>query len=211
MVPRPRHPKSDPVRLEQFRKDFPSLVNRAVRSIRTHLPIRVLFEDEATFGRISEMYSSWVPPKVRPLVAKQQVREYVNAMFASSPFDGKSISSLSKTLDHHVVGRFLGRIAARFAREFCIVFLDRSGPHTDKELKVPQRVLVEFLPPKSPELNPEEHIWDHLREKHFGNRLFPSMERVTTALRHGLRLLAYQPELVRSMTAFPWIVDRAFW
>jgi transposase len=210
LVPRPRHPKSDPVRMAQYRHEFPNLLQRLVRAAKTHLPIRVLFEDEATFGRISEIYSSWVPPRVRPLVAKQQVREFIYVLGASCPFDGASISSLSQTLDHFVVGDFLKRVAARFSSNYCIVFLDRSGPHIDGELKVPARVHVERLPSKSPELNPEEHIWDHIREKHFANKLFPSMATVISELRRALRSLAIQPELVRSMTSFPWILTRTF-
>lgn len=34
------------------------------------------------------------------------------------------------------------------------------------------------LPAYSPELNPVEHIWEHLRENYFGHRVFPSLSAV---------------------------------
>jgi hypothetical protein len=143
-------------------------------------------------------------------VAKQQVREYIHVLFAGCPFDGKMVYSLSPTLEHNVIGAFLQRIAVRFPENLCVVFLDCSGPHTDGDLKIPERVRVERLPSKSPELNPAEHIWDHVREKHFGNKLFSSMDEVTGELRHAFRTLLSNASQVRSMMAFPWIVPRTF-
>ena len=210
LVPRPSHPTGDPVLQAEYKKAFPDLLRRLVRAARTTLPIRILFEDEATFGRISEVYSSWAPPHVRPLVAKQQVRQFIHVLGASCPFDGKTVSALSETLDNVVITQFLRRIAARFPNEYCIVFMDGSGPHTAKALQVPARIQVERIPPKSPELNPEEHIWDHIREKHFGNRFFASMMGVIIELNYALQALTRHPKLVQSMTAFPWILNRTF-
>ncbi|WP_259373143.1 transposase [Azohydromonas aeria] len=35
-----------------------------------------------------------------------------------------------------------------------------------------------LLPPYSPELNPVEPLWDGLREKHFHNRIFDTLQDV---------------------------------
>lgn len=210
IVPRPRHPDVDPEEIAAYKQQFSSILSQIVDASPPGLPIRVLFEDEATFGRISEIYSCWAPPHVRPKVGKQQVRQYVHALCAVGPFDGVLVYSLHPRLDHKVVGRFLRRIANRFPGDYCIVFFDRSGPHIDHELQIPPLMRVEHLPAKSPELNPVEHVWDHVREKHFGNKLFPTIDDVTGELRHAFRLLASSPDQVRSMTGFPWIVNRTF-
>ena len=47
------------------------------------------------------------------------------------------------------------------------------------------------LPAYSPELNLVEHLWDELRDKHFHNRFFDSLEAVEEQLEgtlHGLEL-----------------------
>jgi transposase len=61
------------------------------------------------------------------------------------------------------------------------------------------------LPAYSPELNPVEHIWDHLRENYISNRTFVTLGAVVNQLRVGLHNLHHQPALVRSMTSFDWI------
>ena len=69
---------------------------------------------------------------------------------------------------------------------------------------LPDNLRLLFLPPYSPEFNPVEHVWEYLRENHFGNDTFPSLETVGERLATGLRSLAGQPELVRSLTCFDW-------
>ena len=47
--------------------------------------------------------------------------------------------------------------------------MDKAGWHTADELRVPENLSLVFLPPYSPELNPIERLWLHLRD----NRLSP--------------------------------------
>ena len=41
--------------------------------------------------------------------------------------------------------------------------MDRAGWHTTGELKMPENISPIFLPPRSPELNPVENIWQYMR------------------------------------------------
>ena len=52
--------------------------------------IRIMFEDEAGFGRISEPVDCWAPSGVRPTVCCHHVREYEYAYGAVDPVDGES-------------------------------------------------------------------------------------------------------------------------
>jgi len=56
-------------------------------------------------------------------------------------------------------------------------------------------------------LNPQEHVWDEVREKEFPNRVFSDLASVTGQLERGLRQLAADHECLRSITAWPWIVS----
>ncbi len=100
---------------------------------------------------------------------------------------------------------FLAHTAAQFPNDYCVMLLDGAGWHTALDLQVPPSMQLLPLPPYSPELNPVEHIWDHLRENHFGNRVFRSLDEVVEQLCLGLRQLHRQPKLVQSMTSFDWI------
>jgi DDE superfamily endonuclease len=46
----------------------------------------------------------------------------------------------------------------------------------------PANITLEFLPPCSPELNPQENIWDEIREKIFKNYALRSMDEVCDKL-----------------------------
>ena len=78
--------------------------------------------------------------------------------------------------------------------------------HGTKDLVVPENIRLLPLPAYSPELNPQEHLWDEIREKEFPNRVFDSLDGVKKQLRSGLVRLARDGARVRSITAWPWIV-----
>jgi len=59
----------------------------------------------------------------------------------------------------------------------------------------------------APQLNPQEHIWDKLREKEFPNRVFNHLDAVIRQLEQGLPSLAADRDRLRSLTAWPWIVS----
>ena len=44
-----------------------------------------------------------------------------------------------------------------------VVLMDKAGWHTAGDLVVPENLSLVFLPPYSPELNPIERLWLHLR------------------------------------------------
>ena len=50
------------------------------------------------------------------------------------------------------------------------------------------------LPPRSPELNPAEHIWEEFREKNFAHRAFRDLDEVEDNLRQGLNDIAIDPK-----------------
>ena len=75
------------------------------------------------------------------------------------------------------------------------------------QLAIPENMALVRLPPYSPELNPVEHLWDEIREKHFANRVFDSMGAVIAQAVDALDEWESSPDAVRSLTAWPWIVE----
>jgi hypothetical protein len=76
-----------------------------------------------------------------------------------------------------------------------------------KDLRVPENIRLVRLPSYAPELNPQEHVWDELREKEFPNRVFAGMAGVLQQLQSGLPKLASDHAALRSLTAWPWIIS----
>ena len=167
--------------------------------------LRLLFQDEARLGRISDQRRGWAPLPFRPVVGHQVMRQFVYGLAAVSPLDGQFCSWALPWVDTETMSLFLACTAAQFRNDYCGMGLDGAGWHTALDLRVPPSLQLLSLPPYRPELNPVEHIGEHLRENHFGNRLFNSLDQVVAQLCVGLRPLHRQLKLVQSMTCFDWI------
>lgn len=53
-----------------------------------------------------------------------------------------------------------------------VLILDQAGWHVTPKLKVPDNITLMFLPPRSPELNPVENLWQFMRDNWLSNRVF---------------------------------------
>ena len=80
--------------------------------------------------------------------------------------------------------------------------VDGAGWHKANALVMPDNIRFHLLPPYSPELNPQEHLWEELREKYFHNRAFDSLDALGERLVEGLAHLEQHPERVRSIIAW---------
>ena len=85
------------------------------------------------------------------------------------------------------------------------MFMDQAGWHKSKGLRVPRNMELAYLPPHSPELNPQEQVWDELREKFFGNMVFRSIKAVVDRLVEGLRCMEASPHVLKSLTQRGWM------
>jgi transposase len=148
--------------------------------------VRIMFEDEARFGRISNPRRCWAPYPIRPLVKTAIVQEFTYVYGACSPEDGTLDTLILPEINALMMSIFLAEVADRHQEDFIIMIMDRAGWHTAKALKIPENIHIASLPPYSPELNPVEHIWDDVREKEFPNRVFASIDALEDHLMHGL-------------------------
>ena len=84
--------------------------------------------------------------------------------------------------------------------------MDGAGNHQSDELVIPANIMLHLLPPYSPELNPQENLWDEIREKIFKNYALKSMNDVDAKLEEAALYIERNPKLVKSITSFPYIV-----
>jgi transposase len=164
-----------------------------------------MFQDEARFGRISDARRCWAPAGIRPEVNTQVVREYEYAFAAVSPQDGALDTLVLPWANTEAMGVFLAEVSKRHPDEFILRVLDGAGWHRARRVQVPANMRLIFLPPWSPQLNPVEHLWDEVREKWFGNRVFGSMNAVEEQLLTALKTLEGDIARVASLTGFEWI------
>jgi hypothetical protein len=75
--------------------------------------------------------------------------------------------------------------------------VDGVSSHVAKALVMPENIRLHRQPGCSTELNPQEHLWDELREKEFPNRVFSDMAGVVRTLENDLPRLASDRDRVR--------------
>jgi transposase len=132
------------------------------------------------------------------------VREYAYVFGAVSPADGHD-SLVLPWADTEAISLFLKEVAGWHPDEYILVFMYQAAWHKAKALKVQQNVEPAYLPPYSPELNPQEQVWDDLREKSLANRLFKSLDAVVDAAVEGLRRIKAPPGAVARLTRRDWM------
>ena len=141
------------------------------------------------------------------MVKKMLSRQYIYAFGAVSPQDGSLDTLALPQVDTPCMQLFLDEVAIRHPGDNIVMVLDGAGWHTSNELRAPANMRLWFLPPYSPELNPVEHLWAELREKHFHNRVFDSLDAVEGHLVGALHEFEFDPPRIRSITAWTWIID----
>lgn len=169
--------------------------------------VRLMFQDEARFGRMVRIRRCWAPTPFRPVVANGYEREFVYVYGAVSPIDGELDWKICREMNTGRMGEFLQQVSKSHPKDFIVMILDGASSHKAKALTIPENIRLLPLPPYSPELNPQEHVWDELREKEFPNRVFNELSAVVRHLETGLPRLSGGQQALRSLTAWPWIVS----
>ena len=153
--------------------------------------VRLMFQDQASFGRMVRIRRCWAQKPMRPTVCNGYEREFLYVYGAVSPVQGQLDWLIAGEMNTVRMTEFLVQVSAAHRREFIIMVVDGASSQVSKNLVVPKNMRLLRLPPYAPELNPQEHVWDELREKEFPNRVYVDMASVRAQLEAGLpRMLA---------------------
>ena len=170
--------------------------------------VHLFYEDEATFGRTPELKNCWCPSKVRPDVPKQHVREYLTVYGATNPFDGEFFYMITrkekppprkkgrrkkgeppppkieknKGFKSEQMNEFMKRLSEKYPNDQIVFVCDNAGWHKSQYIKAPSNIHMIFIPPYTPEMNPQEQVWRELRTKGFNNKYFTTLKAVEETL-----------------------------
>ena len=172
-----------------------------------YFPLRLMFQDEARFGLISDARRCWCHAPGRPVCPVMISHQAVYAYAAVSIGSGQVDSLILPDVNTACMQIFLNEVASRYPHEKLVMVLDNAGWHLGKRLKIPKNMRLLPLPPYSPELNPMENIWDALREKSFHNRVFEGIDQMEQHLLSALQELEKSPDTTKSISDWPWILE----
>src|SRR6266700_2276155 len=108
-----------------LKNGFPNAVRKAKRAAaRRGRRLRIMFADEARFGRMNRPRPCWAPGGTRPAVASQLIREYIYLYGAVSPKDGTCVYLIMPTSNTACFQAFLDLVARTFARQDVLLVID---------------------------------------------------------------------------------------
>jgi transposase len=200
-IPRPVPEPPDKEVWAQQRKEFiPKLLELLNDS-----HVDVFFGDESGFEGDPRPRQRWVKRGSRPTQGYYGGHVRANVVGAVDPMSGKLISLIVPHCDSDVFQVFLDLLAKEVPkqsnRRLCLV-LDNASWH--KTMR-PQWHHIEkvFLPAYSPDLNPIERLWQHLKSHHMAGFITNDGEQLKDKLTESIQNLLDRPDTIKSSCALP--------
>ncbi len=100
-------------------------------------------------------------------------------MYSSvSPHTGEDFSLILPYVNTEMMDIYLEELSKAYSEKEIFIIMDQAGWHKSKELKIPQNIKIEYLPPYSPELNPVEKLWQWIKKEAVHNEVFDTIEQL---------------------------------
>jgi transposase len=189
---------SEEERAEWRRMQLPK-IRRAVREFKAIL----YFQDEANVSLTALLGKTW---GVRGCPPKQRVtgkRGGVSAMSAITS-RGQLIFRLhDKRIASDEVVDFLGQMQRHHPRRHLVVVMDQAPPHVSKKTKAyidsQRRLHVFHLPKYSPDWNPDEKVWNHLKHQELKSHQAKTKEQLKVLTEQKLESMSKNPRLLEGI------------
>ena len=167
--------------------------------------IEVWFADEARVGQKNKITRRWAKRGTRPSAPKDQRTASAYIFGAICPKDGKGAALVMPRCDTEAMNLHLAEIATQIAPgAHAALLVDQAGWHLSGRLIVPPNVTLIPLPAKCPELNPQENVWQFMRENWLSNRIFKSFDDIVDHCCDAWNKLTDQPWRIMSLGLRDW-------
>jgi len=94
---------------------------------------------------------------------------------------------------------FLRELTNQFPDDIVLLCFDGAAWHKSKMLDIQVNIVLFYIPPYTPEMNPIEQIWKEIRKLGFKNEVFLSLDMVVDRL--CLTICSLLPQLISHVTA----------
>jgi transposase len=167
----------------RFSKQDPVIVNKwigedykKIKDLAKEEGADIYFGDEANVSSVNYKLAKTVGKKGETPVVKRTSQRYkVNMLSAVSPLGETRFMVTEKTVNADVVIEFLQRLIKGAPRPIFLI-LDNHPIHKSQKVKdfaekSKEKLKLFFLPPYSPELNPDELVWNHVKNHEMSRHL----------------------------------------
>jgi transposase len=147
--------------------------------------------------------ATYAPVGETPVLREVVTHDHLSAISAVTPDGRLRMQVYEEALTGAHVVRFLKHLGRRLPGGRFWIFWDRAPIHRGEAVKqflatVPaERFRITWLPGYAPELNPDEGVWNQLKEEELANVSCLDLRELRAELRAGTQRLQHQPEVVR--------------
>ena len=197
--PERRYMEADERERDAWIKHTVPQIKRAVKKYRAIL----YCEDESNISLTSVLGKTWAPKGQTPKQSVTGKRGGVAAMSAISHRGSLVFTLHEKRIASAEVIRFLDQLLKHHPRRHLVVVMDQASPHTSKKtqafIEEQKRLHVFHLPPYSPDFNPDEQVWNHLKHQELKSHQATTKKQLKGLARRRLRRMANKPSLLRGI------------
>lgn len=180
-----------------------------MEAVKAKLPSETLIElwwqDEARVGQKNGITRRWAKKGTRPSAPQDQRTASAYLFGAICPKAGKAAGLVLPRCTTAAMQAHLLEISQAVAPgAHAILILDKAGWHTTAKLQLPVNITLLPLPPRCPELNPTENIWQYMRQNWLSNRVFDSYDDILDTCCEAWNKLVALPETITSIGLRAW-------
>ena len=156
-------------------------------------------------GQKNKITRRWAKRGTRPSAPKDQRTASAYIFGAICPRDGKGAALVMPRCDTEAMNLHLAEIATQIAPgAHAALLVDQAGWHLSGRLTVPPSITLIPLPAKCPELNPQENVWQFMRDNWLSNRIFRSYDQIVDHCCDAWNKLIDQPWRIMSIGMREW-------
>jgi transposase len=174
-------------------------IRRAVTKYRGIL----YFQDESNISLTAFLGKTWAPCGQTPKANVTGKRAGVAATSAISRTGQLLFRLVEKRIASKEVIEFLDHMLRHHKRRHLIVVMDQAPPHTSKKTRAwideRSRLHVFYLPKYSPDWNPDEKVWNHLKNQELASHQAKNKNELKQLARRKLQSMAKRPNLMRGL------------
>lgn len=152
------------------------------------------FEDEASISLTAVVGKTWALRGKKAIQKMTGNRGSISAMSAISKRGHLLFTLHEKRIASDEVIHFLGQILTHHKRRHVVVVMDQAPPHTSKKtctfIDSQKRLHVFYLPSYSPDWNPDEKVWNHLKHQELKSHKAKTKQELKTLTEEKLTSMA---------------------
>lgn len=185
-------------RQEWVRTEVPR-IRQTARQFRAIL----YFQDEANVSLTALLGKTWAPRGRTPKVQVTGNRGGVSVQSAISRRGYLLFCLYDKRIASDEVIHFLGQMLRHHKHRHLVVVMDQAPPHVSKRtrsyMENQRRLHVFYLPKYSPDWNPDEKVWNHLKNHELKAHRAQTKAELQELTQHKLESMAHDTRLLQGL------------